>query len=68
MKDGYIAREDLIGSPLEEDLKVLRHSGLGQRLATDQLDDLAGLNIQPDEIAALQSLLARVDGGSDGND
>jgi ABC-type lipoprotein export system ATPase subunit len=68
MKDGYIAREDLIGSPLEEDLKMLRHSGLGRRLATDQLDDLASLDIQPDEIAALQSLLARVDGGGDGSD
>jgi ABC-type lipoprotein export system ATPase subunit len=32
MADGKIAREDLIGSPIEEDLKMWRHSGLGRRI------------------------------------
>jgi ABC-type lipoprotein export system ATPase subunit len=67
MEDGRIVREDIIGSPLEEDLKMLRHSGLGRRLASNQLDDLAGLDLHPDEIAALQSLLIRVDGDSNGD-
>jgi len=37
MEDGRIMREDLISSPIEEDLKVLSHSELGWRfLANDQ--------------------------------
>ena len=35
MEDGRIVREDIIGSPIEEDLKVLSHSELGRRVHAD---------------------------------
>ena len=33
MADGKIVREDILGSPLEEDLKIWRHSGLGSEFS-----------------------------------
>ena len=57
MEDGRIAREDLIGSPLEEDLKMWRHSGLGRRLVTGDRQELANLEITPEQINALRALL-----------
>ena len=51
MEDGRIAREDVIGSPLEEDLKIWQHSGLGRLLAAGETPDLramhAGANQAP---------------------
>jgi ABC-type methionine transport system ATPase subunit len=32
MKDGRIEREDIVGRPFEEDLKVFKQSGLGRAL------------------------------------
>jgi ABC-type lipoprotein export system ATPase subunit len=58
MGDGKIVREDLIGSPIEEDLKMWRHSGLGRRIMTEDYDDLAQLDISSDEVQVLQDLLA----------
>ena len=42
MADGKIVREDIIGSPLEEDLKMWRHSGLGERIFSGDHAELAG--------------------------
>jgi ABC-type lipoprotein export system ATPase subunit len=58
MSDGKIVREDCIGSPLEEDLKMWRHSGLGRRLLEADGD---GLNISPEQAAALRELLSQTD-------
>jgi ABC-type glutathione transport system ATPase component len=57
MEDGRIAREDIIGSPLEEDLKMWRHSGLGQRLIYGDGNDLESLVITKDQVEALRVLL-----------
>jgi hypothetical protein len=35
MQDGKITREDMIGSPLEEDLKMWRYSGLGKKVVSE---------------------------------
>ena len=61
MADGKIVREDLIGSPLEEDLKLWRHSGLGQRITSGDADFLVEKGISPDQIGTLRSLLAAAD-------
>lgn len=57
MEDGRIAREDIIGSPLEEDLKMWRHSGLGQKLINGEGKDLECLAITPEQVEALRLLL-----------
>jgi ABC-type methionine transport system ATPase subunit len=64
MADGRIAREDLIGSPLEEDLKMWRHSGLGRRIILGEDDDLAKMAINQNQFDALRILLEKADGGS----
>jgi ABC-type lipoprotein export system ATPase subunit len=56
MADGKIAREDVIGSPLEEDLKMWRHSGLGRRIVQEELDTLAKLGIDKKQAQALREL------------
>lgn len=45
MADGRIVREDWIGSPLEEDLKMWRHSGLGRRIVLGEYAALDELGI-----------------------
>jgi ABC-type lipoprotein export system ATPase subunit len=45
MADGKIVREDILGSPLEEDLKIWRHSGLGQRIIAEETGDLSRMGI-----------------------
>lgn len=57
MADGKIVREDLIGSPLEEDLKVWQHSGLGQRILAGEGIQLNSLNITPAQADAVRDLL-----------
>jgi hypothetical protein len=64
MADGKIAREDLIGSPLEEDLKMWRHSGLGRRIMVSQHDELGQFALAAAELQALQRLLAKADASS----
>jgi ABC-type glutathione transport system ATPase component len=61
MADGKIAREDIIGSPLEEDLKMWRHSGLGRRIMAAQHNDLAQFSLAEREVQALQRLLSKAD-------
>jgi len=59
MADGKIVREDLIGSPLEEDLKVWQHSGLGQRILAGEGAELDLLDISPTQADAVRDLLVR---------
>ena len=64
MKDGRIIREDLVGKPFEEDLKMFRQSGLGRALLGENsvtADALEGLLTSGDQ-AALRQVLARVSG------
>lgn len=61
MADGKIIREDIIGSPWEEDLKIWRHSGLGQRIVVGD-DQASGLlNISEEQEQALRDLLLTAD-------
>ena len=61
MQDGKIVREDLIGSPLEEDLKLWRHSGLGRRLLNGDEEAIERVGLSEKEVALLRSVLARAD-------
>jgi putative ABC transport system ATP-binding protein len=56
MADGRIVREDRIGSPLEEDLKMWRHSGLGRRIVQGEEAPLAELGIGERQRRALIEL------------
>lgn len=58
MADGKIVREDVIGSPIEEDLKMWRHSGLGRRIVNGQNQDLKQLGISEMELNAIRAILA----------
>ena len=57
MEDGRIVREDIIGSPLEEDLKMWRHSGLGQLVLSGNTKILDSFEFSPDQLKALRALL-----------
>jgi ABC-type lipoprotein export system ATPase subunit len=57
MADGRIAREDIIGSPIDEDLKMWRHSGLGRRIIQGENGSLDGLKLSSRQMAAIRSLL-----------
>lgn len=63
MADGKIVREDIIGSPLEEDLKIWRHSGLGRRLVAGDRETMEILAISAEEQAAIKGVLGRANGG-----
>jgi len=58
MADGRIMREDQIGSPLEEDLKSWRYSGLGQQILNGGAEDL---DISPEQLDALRQVLQKAD-------
>jgi hypothetical protein len=64
MADGRIVREDIIGSPQEEDLKMWRHSGLGKRILSGDHSTMAHLGLTGTQREALQELLSSIDGGS----
>ncbi len=57
MADGRIVREDIIGSPVEEDLKMWRHSGLGRRILSSDEETMASLGIDESQIKLVQSIL-----------
>jgi len=57
MADGRIVREDIIGSPIEEDLKMWRHSGLGRRILSRDEETMASLGIDESQIKLVQSIL-----------
>jgi putative ABC transport system ATP-binding protein len=62
MADGKIIREDRIGSPLEEDLKMWRHSDLGQRIVSDNHDDLHVLGISDHQVKDVKAVLDLANG------
>jgi lipoprotein-releasing system ATP-binding protein len=59
MADGKIVREDIIGSPIEEDLKMWRHSGLGRRIVNEDAETVEILDLSSAQIEAVQVLLKR---------
>ena len=61
MEDGCIVREDLIGSPLEEDLKMWRYSGLGRRIVKDDEETEQKLGLSKSQFHAVQELLNKAD-------
>jgi ABC-type lipoprotein export system ATPase subunit len=61
MQDGRIAREDLIGSPLEEDLKMWRYSGLGRRIVNDDEEAQERLDLSETQMQTLQTMLNKAE-------
>ena len=60
MADGKIDREDLIGSPIEEDLKMWRHSGLGRRIVEGDNDGaLAQMELPDPAVTAVRGMLSQ---------
>ncbi|NIS79099.1 MAG: ATP-binding cassette domain-containing protein [Anaerolineales bacterium] len=57
MEDGKIVRRDTVGSPMEEDLKMWRHSGLGESILSKDGELLEGLNLTEEQKAAIRDLL-----------
>jgi len=62
IEDGKIIREDVISSPLEEDLKMWQHSGLGQRIFSNDAEDLAVLGISRHQVVDGKALLKSANG------
>lgn len=62
MADGRIVREDRIGSPLEEDLKMWRHSGLGQQIVSGRHDELHVLGISDHQVDDVKVVLDLANG------
>jgi putative ABC transport system ATP-binding protein len=62
MADGKIMREDRIGSPLEEDLKMWRHSGLGQQIVEGNPVELQALGISDHQVRDLKAVLELANG------
>lgn len=63
LEDGKIVRQDIIGSPLEEDLKMWRHTGLGRRIVEgDENGALEKLDLSQTEIQAVRELLVGTNG------
>jgi putative ABC transport system ATP-binding protein len=59
MRDGKITREDIVGTQLEEDLKMWRFSLLGQQITGGNKETLEKLSLTRNEVKALQGLLER---------
>ncbi len=57
LEDGKIVREDIIGSPIEEDLKMWRHSGLGRRFVEGDDGELEKMELPKADVDAVKSLL-----------
>ena len=57
MADGKIVREDIIGSPLEEDFKMWQHSDLGQSILTNREAVLDELSITKEQVRVLKDVL-----------
>ena len=62
MADGRIVREDIIGSPIEEDLKMWLHSGLGRRLVEGDQATVKQLALEGAQVEAVRELLGKADG------
>ncbi len=63
MADGKIVREDRIGSPLEEDLKMWRHSALGQQIVEGRSGELQALGISDHQVRDVRAVLELANGG-----
>jgi ABC-type lipoprotein export system ATPase subunit len=61
MEDGRIVREDLIGSPIEEDLKMWRYSGLGRRIIKNDQEAEQKLGLSEPQLQAVRILLSKAD-------
>ncbi len=61
MEDGRIVREDLIGSPVEEDLKMWRYSGLGRRIVDDDEEAQEVLDLTEAQMDTLQEMLSKAE-------
>jgi ABC-type lipoprotein export system ATPase subunit len=59
MADGRIVREDIIGSPLEEDFKIWQHSGLGQLILSGEVSGLEEMKFNKEQVAAMRSFLCQ---------
>jgi hypothetical protein len=57
MLDGKITREDRIGTPLEEDLKLWRQSGLGQKILGGDEASLAELKMTGIQVKTIRGFL-----------
>ncbi len=57
MEDGKIVREDVVGSPLEEDLKVWAHTDLGRRIVSGAEGEFEGLDVSDEQLEEIRSLL-----------
>jgi len=57
MNDGKIIRENVIGSPIEEDFKIWQHSGLGQRILQNDIKDVEALGLTKQQINTLKKIL-----------
>jgi len=63
MADGKIVREDLIGSPIEEDLKMWRYSGLGRRIVDGDHDGaLAEMEMPEHTVDAVRNMFLAANG------
>jgi ABC-type lipoprotein export system ATPase subunit len=56
MADGRIVRDDCIGSPIEEDLKVWSQSELGRAILRGDIASLETLGITPEQMQILHTL------------
>lgn len=59
MADGKIVREDCIGSPIEEDLKIWQHSGLGRRFIQREEEDLEALSVTEEQMEVIHNFLSQ---------
>ena len=57
MEDGKVVSDDVVGSPLEEDLKVWAHSELGQRIVSTAPVELDSVGIFDNQMENIRSLL-----------
>lgn len=62
MADGRIVREDRIGSPIEEDLKMWLHSGLGRRIMEGDHETVEQLALEGNQVEAVRALLGKANG------
>jgi putative ABC transport system ATP-binding protein len=56
MADGKIVRDDCIGSPIEEDIKVWSHSELGRSILRGDIATLQTLGITPQQMKTLHAI------------
>ncbi len=63
MHDGRIVEDHRLLDPMEEDLRMLARSKLGQAILNE--DDMPLVNITPEEEAVLRQVLARIDGAGE---